>query len=142
MGETYGFDKLMRVVGGPYGILFVFFIKIGPQPSSLYTPFSPTLSSSKFLTQTHLRLSPSITTTYYFAAQKLYTQRIISLPLRTNQEMRQMKMMGSSEHGAAAVRNSKKNKLSCRRLGGYLRQQKGRLYIIRTCVVMLLCWHD
>nr|XP_028964604.1 uncharacterized protein LOC103443281 [Malus domestica] len=25
---------------------------------------------------------------------------------------------------------------------GYLRQQKGRLYIIRRCVIMLLCWHD
>lgn len=33
-------------------------------------------------------------------------------------------------------------KATCRRLRGYLRQQKGRLYIIRRCVVMLLCWHD
>ncbi|XP_042447939.1 small polypeptide DEVIL 4-like [Zingiber officinale] len=23
-----------------------------------------------------------------------------------------------------------------------LREQKARLYIIRRCVVMLLCWHD
>ncbi|XP_015584132.1 small polypeptide DEVIL 3-like [Ricinus communis] len=37
---------------------------------------------------------------------------------------------------------STKKRISCRRLGGYLRQQKGRLYIIRRCVVMLLCWHD
>ncbi|XP_050229585.1 small polypeptide DEVIL 3-like [Mercurialis annua] len=35
-----------------------------------------------------------------------------------------------------------KKKVSCRRLGGYLREQKGRIYIIRRCVVMLLCWHD
>jgi len=35
-----------------------------------------------------------------------------------------------------------KKKVSCRRLGGYLKEQKGRLYIIRRCVVMLLCWHD
>ncbi|KAL4652170.1 small polypeptide DEVIL 3 [Castanea sativa] len=41
----------------------------------------------------------------------------------------------------ATVRDSK-SKVSCRKLGGYLREQKGRLYIIRRCVVMLLCWHD
>uniref|UniRef100_A0A2C9WK41 Uncharacterized protein n=1 Tax=Manihot esculenta TaxID=3983 RepID=A0A2C9WK41_MANES len=37
-----------------------------------------------------------------------------------------------------------KKKMSCsnRSLGGYLREQKGRLYIIRRCIVMLLCWHD
>ncbi|XP_038716885.1 uncharacterized protein LOC120010232 [Tripterygium wilfordii] len=35
-----------------------------------------------------------------------------------------------------------KKKMPCRRLGGFLREQKGRLYIIRRCVVMLLCWHD
>ncbi|XP_068651671.1 small polypeptide DEVIL 6-like [Aristolochia californica] len=29
-----------------------------------------------------------------------------------------------------------------RGLGGALREQKARLYIIRRCVVMLLCWHD
>ncbi|XP_011651363.1 uncharacterized protein LOC105434872 [Cucumis sativus] len=27
-------------------------------------------------------------------------------------------------------------------LGGYIKEQKGRLYIIRSCIVMLLCWHD
>ncbi|KAJ6861261.1 hypothetical protein NC651_037366 [Populus alba x Populus x berolinensis] len=47
-----------------------------------------------------------------------------------------MKMMSD-----AAMGESKK-KISSRRLGGYLMQQKGRLYIIRRCVVMLLCWHD
>lgn len=41
----------------------------------------------------------------------------------------------------ATVEGSKK-KMSCRRLGGYLREQKGRLYIIRRCIVMLVCWHD
>ncbi|XP_021668205.1 small polypeptide DEVIL 3-like [Hevea brasiliensis] len=35
-----------------------------------------------------------------------------------------------------------KKKISCRSLGGYLREQKARLYIIRRCIVMLLCWHD
>ncbi|XP_057440418.1 small polypeptide DEVIL 3 [Lotus japonicus] len=41
-----------------------------------------------------------------------------------------------------SIKVSKKKKVSSRRLGGYLREQKGRLYIIRRCVVMLLCWHD
>ncbi|KAL9424863.1 hypothetical protein AB3S75_031896 [Citrus x aurantiifolia] len=41
----------------------------------------------------------------------------------------------------AAMKSSKK-KISCTKLGGYLKEQKGRLYIIRRCVVMLLCWHD
>uniref|UniRef100_A0A804Q362 ROTUNDIFOLIA like 8 n=1 Tax=Zea mays TaxID=4577 RepID=A0A804Q362_MAIZE len=27
-------------------------------------------------------------------------------------------------------------------LSGVLREQKARLYIIRRCVVMLLCYHD
>uniref|UniRef100_A0A2P2NK06 Uncharacterized protein n=1 Tax=Rhizophora mucronata TaxID=61149 RepID=A0A2P2NK06_RHIMU len=42
---------------------------------------------------------------------------------------------------STAMEDSKK-KISCRRLGGYLRQQRGRLYIIRRCIVILLCWHD
>uniref|UniRef100_A0A6N2LMR3 Uncharacterized protein n=1 Tax=Salix viminalis TaxID=40686 RepID=A0A6N2LMR3_SALVM len=40
----------------------------------------------------------------------------------------------------AAMGESKKRNISCRGLGGYLRQQKGRLYVIKRCVVMLLCW--
>ncbi|XP_024022316.1 uncharacterized protein LOC112091865 [Morus notabilis] len=43
---------------------------------------------------------------------------------------------------ARVMGEKSKRKASCRKLGGYLRQQKGRLYIIRRCVVMLLCWHD
>ncbi|XP_024193291.1 uncharacterized protein LOC112197004 [Rosa chinensis] len=31
---------------------------------------------------------------------------------------------------------------SSRGLGGVLKEQRARLYIIRRCVVMLLCWHD
>ncbi|KAK8674153.1 hypothetical protein V6N13_112449 [Hibiscus sabdariffa] len=49
---------------------------------------------------------------------------------------------GSSTSSAAEAMGESKKKVSCRRLGGYLRQQKGRLYIIRRCAVMLLCWHD
>ncbi|XP_021905739.1 uncharacterized protein LOC110820550 [Carica papaya] len=35
-----------------------------------------------------------------------------------------------------------KRKLSFKGLGGFLREERGRLYIIRRCVVMLLCWQD
>ncbi|KAL3813543.1 hypothetical protein ACJIZ3_014811 [Penstemon smallii] len=37
---------------------------------------------------------------------------------------------------------SKKRSLSSRKLGRFLKEQRGRLYIMRRCVVMLLCWHD
>ncbi|KAL3735229.1 uncharacterized protein LOC120294658 [Eucalyptus grandis] len=45
---------------------------------------------------------------------------------------------------SAKARDSKASnrRLSCTRLKGHLKEQKGRLYIIRRCVVMLLCWHD
>ncbi|KAL3833426.1 hypothetical protein ACJIZ3_008162 [Penstemon smallii] len=43
--------------------------------------------------------------------------------------------MGSSVEGS-------KRKLSSRKLGRFLKQQRGRLYIVRRCVVMLLCWHE
>ncbi|XWS36040.1 hypothetical protein CRYUN_Cryun20dG0048400 [Craigia yunnanensis] len=53
-----------------------------------------------------------------------------------------MRMSSSSSSAATAATRESKKKFSCRKLGGYLREQKGRLYIIRRCVVMLLCWHD
>ncbi|XP_052199896.1 small polypeptide DEVIL 6-like [Diospyros lotus] len=47
-----------------------------------------------------------------------------------------MKMNSTSMGG------SKRRISSSRGLGGALREQRTRLYIIRRCVVMLLCWHD
>ncbi|KAH1139233.1 hypothetical protein AAZX31_10G193200 [Glycine max] len=44
--------------------------------------------------------------------------------------------MGSPSMGGS------KRRLSSRGLGGALRERRARLYIIRRCVVMLLCWHD
>lgn len=38
--------------------------------------------------------------------------------------------------------NESKRKLSSKGLCGFLKEQRGRLYIIRRCIVMLLCWHD
>ncbi|XP_059624592.1 small polypeptide DEVIL 4-like [Cornus florida] len=35
-----------------------------------------------------------------------------------------------------------KKRLSSKRFGRFLKEQRGRLYITRRCVVMLLCWHD
>ncbi|XP_075495709.1 small polypeptide DEVIL 4-like [Primulina tabacum] len=35
-----------------------------------------------------------------------------------------------------------KRRISSRGLGRILREQRARLYIIRRCVVMLLCYHD
>ncbi|KAK9742479.1 hypothetical protein RND81_03G175800 [Saponaria officinalis] len=35
-----------------------------------------------------------------------------------------------------------KKRMSSRRLGRFLREQRSRLYIIRRCIVMLLCSHD
>ncbi|KAE9612180.1 hypothetical protein Lalb_Chr06g0170221 [Lupinus albus] len=43
--------------------------------------------------------------------------------------------------GNANMVGSKK-RLSNRGMGGVLREQKAKLYIIRRCVMMLLCWHD
>ncbi|KAK4767141.1 hypothetical protein SAY86_014891 [Trapa natans] len=34
-------------------------------------------------------------------------------------------------------------KLPCKgSLGGFFKEQRGRLYIIRRCILMLVCWHD
>ncbi|XP_045828373.1 small polypeptide DEVIL 4-like [Trifolium pratense] len=43
------------------------------------------------------------------------------------------------------IGGSKRSRLSSsssRGLGGVLKEQRARLYIIRRCVVMLLCWHE
>ncbi|KAH0888319.1 hypothetical protein HID58_050748 [Brassica napus] len=42
----------------------------------------------------------------------------------------------------SSERSKEKKRSICRRLGKYIKEQKGRIYIIRRCVVMLLCWHD
>ncbi|XP_057481571.1 small polypeptide DEVIL 4-like [Actinidia eriantha] len=47
-----------------------------------------------------------------------------------------MKMMSSTSMG-----NSKRG-ISSRGLGKVLKEQRTRIYIIRRCVVMLICWHD
>ncbi|KAI3818327.1 hypothetical protein L1987_12131 [Smallanthus sonchifolius] len=62
-----------------------------------------------------------------------------SFTLSTRKRIRfsviKMKITGSSNMGRSKKRVSSK-------LGGILKEQKARLYIIRRCVVMLLCYHD
>ncbi|KAJ4713343.1 ROTUNDIFOLIA like [Melia azedarach] len=48
---------------------------------------------------------------------------------------------GKMEMKSSTVSDSKR-KFSCKGIGGFLKEQRGRLYIIRRCIVMLLCWHD
>ncbi|KAI5660162.1 hypothetical protein M9H77_28955 [Catharanthus roseus] len=43
---------------------------------------------------------------------------------------------------AASTGDSRERKLRSRRVGQYFREQRGRLFIIRRCIVMLLCWQD
>ncbi|XP_073057642.1 small polypeptide DEVIL 4-like [Primulina eburnea] len=38
--------------------------------------------------------------------------------------------------------SNNKSKISSRGLGRIVREQRARLYIIRRCVIMLLCYHD
>ncbi|RAL50131.1 hypothetical protein DM860_007805 [Cuscuta australis] len=49
--------------------------------------------------------------------------------------------MNSAAAGKASSKGRKAISTS-RGIGGVLREQRARLYIIRRCVVMLLCWHD
>ncbi|KAF7827857.1 DEVIL-like protein [Senna tora] len=45
--------------------------------------------------------------------------------------------------GSATINGGSKRRISNRSgHGGVFREQRARLYIIRRCVVMLLCWHD
>ncbi|KAE9619312.1 hypothetical protein Lalb_Chr02g0151761 [Lupinus albus] len=43
--------------------------------------------------------------------------------------------------GNATIGGSKR-RVSNKGVGGVLREQRAKLYIIRRCVIMLLCWHD
>ncbi|XP_057477598.1 small polypeptide DEVIL 4-like [Actinidia eriantha] len=47
-----------------------------------------------------------------------------------------MKLMSSTSMGGS------KKGISSRGLGKVLKEQRTRLYIIKRCVVMLICWHE
>ncbi|KAI4341490.1 hypothetical protein MLD38_026209 [Melastoma candidum] len=52
--------------------------------------------------------------------------------------------LACSEMNSVEEREGSKRKLSVwgKEVGKFLKEQRGRLYIIRRCVVMLLCWQD
>ncbi|XP_011070836.1 uncharacterized protein LOC105156416 [Sesamum indicum] len=41
-----------------------------------------------------------------------------------------------------SISSGGKKRISSRGLSGVFREQRAKLYIIRRCVVMLLCYHD
>lgn len=55
---------------------------------------------------------------------------------------REIMKMKSSSCSPVGGSNNNKRRLSCKALGGFLKEARGRLYIFRRCIVMLLCWHD
>lgn len=83
-------------------------------------------------------------------SDQVFISTTISLPLPLPLSGRQARVQlftiivkWKMKMSRATMKGSKKKmSCSCRSLGGYLREQKGRLYIIRRCIVMLLCWHD
>ncbi|CAJ1976694.1 unnamed protein product [Sphenostylis stenocarpa] len=96
-----------------------------PPPTSIRTPPSLTKPTHSLSTQhnTTSKLQP------------LSPTKLKSKDKKTIINSARMKM-GSPSMGGS------KRRLSSRGLGGALREQRARLYIIRRCVVMLLCWHD
>lgn len=44
--------------------------------------------------------------------------------------------------GSTQSMGGSKRRVSSKGLGAVLKEQRAKLYIIRRCVVMLLCWHD
>ncbi|KAL0751506.1 hypothetical protein Bca101_033509 [Brassica carinata] len=66
-----------------------------------------------------------------------------STPTKTNKTIFGQCLKMEMERVVRSSERSKEKKRSIsRRLGKYMKEQKGRVYIIRRCVVMLLCWHD
>lgn len=56
---------------------------------------------------------------------------------------KQAENMNTSEEDSSRNSNGdSKKKISSKGLGRFLKEQRGRLYIVRRCVVMLLCWQD
>jgi len=116
---------LSCLIAGPFldqGVL-------GPHPeTSLRTPpnttSQPSLRHNKSYTTSNSSSESSRTSYSFLGASK------------EREFIEEMKMDSSSMAG------SKRRISSNRGLGGVLREQRARLYIIRRCVVMLLCWHD
>ncbi|EOA36708.1 hypothetical protein CARUB_v10012257mg [Capsella rubella] len=61
---------------------------------------------------------------------------VFFLPKSFDRYILKMKMGSSQRMGGS------KRRVSSKGLGAVLKEQRAKLYIIRRCVVMLLCWHD
>ncbi|XP_061994318.1 small polypeptide DEVIL 11-like [Rosa rugosa] len=90
-----------------------------PFPSPYSNP-TPTFTQSSKLSSHHFHITQS--SSHIFS----------SLPVKSKLDM---KMSSSASKRRLSSSSS-------RGLGGVLKEQRARLYIIRRCVVMLLCWHD
>ncbi|KAL2895915.1 putative delta-1-pyrroline-5-carboxylate dehydrogenase [Bienertia sinuspersici] len=44
--------------------------------------------------------------------------------------------------GSTRMMKESEKRVSTRKLGKFLREQRGRFYIIRRCIVMLICSQD
>ncbi|XP_057522270.1 small polypeptide DEVIL 2-like [Amaranthus tricolor] len=44
--------------------------------------------------------------------------------------------------GSTRMIKGAEKRMPTRKLGRFLREQRGRFYIFRRCIVMLLCTHD
>ncbi|KAJ7954058.1 ROTUNDIFOLIA like [Quillaja saponaria] len=73
--------------------------------------------------------------------QQLHKFKVLTIPYSKRKAYFPIQLAKEMKMGSATIEVSKR-KLSSRGVGGVLREQKARLYIIRRCVVMLLCWHD
>ncbi|CAN8238586.1 unnamed protein product [Cochlearia groenlandica] len=101
----------------------------------LYTYFSTYMHVSKCMHVSIYMLSLTL------LAQHLYVLSSLFLYLALSYSHSHV-LSSHSLSLSLSLDMTKKKTPSSKRLGGYLREQKGRLYIIRRCVVMLICWHD
>lgn len=86
--------------------------------------------------KTHLSIFFFTISHHFFCKLNLSPNPRNSLSYKRSETKINVKMRSST------VADSKK-RLSCnKRISGFLREGRGRLYLIRRCVVMLLCWSD
>lgn len=76
----------------------------------------------------HLTHLPADSTTIQLSPQKKFIKKAFSA-----HQIKRMHMKMQSDD---------KKKFSSKRLGVFFKEQRGRLFIIRRCIVMLLCWQD
>ncbi|GMI99940.1 hypothetical protein HRI_003663300 [Hibiscus trionum] len=113
----------------------------GGLEGSARCPFMPIVGSLLDRTGPHppppIRTPPLPHRLLHFTLFNSFIQTI-----KTSQHSQLVRGTKMKIRSASATVGSSKRRLSNRGLGGVLREQRAKLYIIRRCVVMLLCWHD